>query len=264
MAASINIVELGFRDTVIDINGLDEESSLLGHHLESVNTSGGLLRDTVDAGDHLAPLLGVASLELATEDAEHLLHLKVVSAGGVWECSELLKLLLGLDTFVHEESGITTIVNENIGTVGIGPCEHLESALPVLLEVLTLPGEDVGGLGGNDTCGGVVLGGVDVARCPSDLRSESVEGLNENTSLDGHVERSRDAGAFKGLVVLVFFTESHETWHLNLGEFVFTTAEGGEAHILDFRLEAVGVDTVVSVDHLFVFSLRRVCDYKSN
>ena len=249
VTAAVNVIELLLGDRVVDINGLDEELALEGHLFKSVNTGGGLLGDTSETGDHLAPLLGVASFEFAAEDSKDLLHLEVIGGGGVGEGSHLLELLLGLDTFVHEEGGITTVIDEDIGTVMAGPCEHLKSALPVFLESLTLPGEDVGSLGLNDSGGSVVLGGVDVAGGPSDLGTESVEGLNENTSLDGHVEGARDAGSFENMVVLVFFTEAHESGHLDLGEVVLTATEVSLGHVPDFRLEPFGVHTVVSVDH---------------
>ena len=255
VTATVDVVELGLGHAIVDVDGLDEELALKGHLFKSVDTSGSLLGDTIETSDHLSPFLGVASLELTAEDAEDFLHLSVVGGGGIGECSEFLELLLSLDTFVHEESGITTIIDKDIGTISIGPCEHLQGAFPVFLEGLTLPGEDVGGLGSDDTGGGVVLGGVNVARGPSDLGAEGVEGLDEDTSLDSHVQRARDASTLEDFVVLVFFTESHHSWHLNLGEVVLLTTELGEGHVSDFRLEAVGVDCVVRVNHCECFDL---------
>ena len=249
VAATVHVIELGLGDTIVDVDGLDEKLTSKGHLLKSMNTSGGLLRDTVETSDHLSPLLGVASLELTAQDAEHLLHLGVVGGGGVGECSEFLELLLSLHTLVHKESGITTVIDKDIGAIGVGPCEHFQGAFPVLLKGLTLPGEDVGGLGGNDAGGGVVLGGVDVAGGPSDLGTECVECLNKHTSLDSHVQRARDASTGEDFVVLVFFAESHHTGHLDFGEFVFLATEFGSGHVSDFGLEAVGVDCVVRVDH---------------
>ena len=97
---------------------------------------------------------------------------------------------LGLDTLVDEEGSITTIINENIWTIAVGPGEHLVGAIPVLLEGLSFPCENLGGLGLNDSSSGVVLSGVDVAGSPSELSSKAVEGLDEGGGLDGHVERS--------------------------------------------------------------------------
>ena len=261
VAATVNVVELGLGDAVIDVDGLAEKSASLGHLFQSVDTSGGLLGDTVEACHHLAPLLGVASFELAAEDAEDFLHLKVLGGCGVGECSEFLELLLGLDTLVDDKGGITTVIDEHIGTIGIGPREHGDGAFPVLVQGLTLPGEDVGGLGLDDGGGSVVLGRVDVASGPSDLGTKGMKGLDEDTGLDGHMEGTRDAGTVKGSLVLLVVTDGHKAGHLDFSEVVLTATEVGEGHVLDFRLEAVRVDTVCSVNHCvirlcFIFKAR--------
>ena len=42
-----------------------------------------------------------------------------------------------------------------------------------------------------------------------------------------------DPGTSKGLVLAVLGTESDETWHLELGELDFLTAESGEGDVCD-------------------------------
>jgi hypothetical protein len=54
----------------------------------------------------------------------------------------------------------------------------------VLLLGLALPGEHRGTAGG-DGGSGVVLGGEDVAGGPGELGTEGLEGLNEDSGLDG-------------------------------------------------------------------------------
>jgi hypothetical protein len=50
-------------------------------------------------------------------------------------------------------------------------------------------------------CGsGVVLGGEDVATSPSNFGTNSLEGLDENSGLDGHVERTRDLSSLEDLL----------------------------------------------------------------
>jgi hypothetical protein len=74
----------------------------------------------------------------------------------------------------------------------------------------------------------VVLGGEDVAGSPGALSSESSEGLDEDGSLDGHVETSSDAGTGEGLLLCVLGTGLHKTGHLVLSELDLTTTEGRE------------------------------------
>src|SRR5690606_9541700 len=79
--------------------------------------------------------------------------------------------------------------------------------------------------------GGVVLGRVDVARGPADARAERGERLDEHGGLDGHVERSGDAGALQGLGVAVPLAEGHEAGHLVLGESDLVSAEVGQPEV---------------------------------
>jgi hypothetical protein len=46
MSATIDVIELGLSDSVIDVNGTDEKFPLLAHLNESVNTSGSLFGDS--------------------------------------------------------------------------------------------------------------------------------------------------------------------------------------------------------------------------
>lgn len=55
----VDVVELALGDAVVDVDGGEEELALLGHLLETVDTGGGLLRDTDELLDDLVPVLGV-------------------------------------------------------------------------------------------------------------------------------------------------------------------------------------------------------------
>ena len=153
-----------------------------------MDTSGGLLGDTNEVISHLGPLLGQTSCETLSDDSHDLFELEVIELVWIWHLTGLGEVSLGLVTFVDEESGITTIINEHVWAIAVWPCEHLVGQVPVLLEGLTLPGEDVGGLSGNDGGSGVILCGVDVARSPSHFGTEGSESLDEDSSLNGHME----------------------------------------------------------------------------
>ena len=239
--AAIDVVELLFGDRVVDIDCSHEELTLGGHLVKSGNTGGGFLRNTNESLAHLSPFLGVSSLETISDDSENLLELGVAGALWIWELSSLGEVSLSLDTFVDEESSITTIIDENIWAVAIWPGKHSVGAIPVLLKGLTLPGENVGSLSLDDSSGGVVLGGEDVARSPSYLSTESLEGLDENSGLDGHVEGSRDLGAFENLLGAELRSDTHETWHLNLSKIELLSSKVSLLWELDFGFELVHV-----------------------
>ena len=91
------------------------------------------------------------------------MELFVVCGGRVGKLTSLSELGLVLNTLVDDESGITTIVDEHVTPIGAFPSQHLLGAVPVLLETLTLPRENVGGLCLNNCSGSVILSREDVA-----------------------------------------------------------------------------------------------------
>ena len=235
--AAIEVVELRLGDGVIDIDGREKEGTLLLHGVETVDTCGGLLGDTDAAGGDLAPLVGLSGLEEALDDGENNLELGIVGGGGVGEGAVLEEGILGLLSLVDEEGHVSAIVDNEVGSVALaivlGPGEGVEGALPVLLEGLALPGEDGSGLIAGNGGSGVVLGGEDVARAPADVTAEGLESLDKDSGLDGHVQRSGDAGVLE-VVVVVLLAARHEARHLDLGNVNLLATEVGKGDVSDW------------------------------
>jgi len=250
VTATVDVIELGLGDGVVNVDGREEELTLVGHLVETVNTGGGLLGNTEDGLGDLGPLSGVL-LDGLTEELEDDLVLTISNRLGIREGTILGEGLLSLDTLVDEESDITTIIDDHVGgTLSIGPDDGLVSAPPVLLEGLTLPGEDSSSLGSNDGSSSVILGGEDVARAPTNLSTESSEGLDEDSGLDGHVEGTGDTGTLEGLGSTELSTAGHETGHLNLGELEILTTPLSKGHISDLVVGAEVVGEIVSGDNV--------------
>ncbi|KAJ8636087.1 hypothetical protein MRB53_010354 [Persea americana] len=114
----------------------------------------------------------------------------MASSSKVLELPRLLVLLIRLYTLVDKQSGVATIIDDEIGAAAYSLVEAPISAPLVLLEGLSFPGEDSGGVAG-DGGGGVVLGGEDVAEALTDLGAEGGKGFNEDSGLDGHAEGSK-------------------------------------------------------------------------
>jgi len=72
--------------------------------------------------------------------------------------------------------------------------------------------------GGRDGRGGVILGGVDVARGPADVGAERGERLDQHRRLNGHVQRAADAGALERLLGAELLARRHQARHLDLGD----------------------------------------------
>lgn len=75
LSASVQVVELGLGDSVVDVDSRNKELVLLHHAVEMVDTGGGLLRDTVAVLEHLGVLLVDQSGQVTTiiEDQVQLL-----------------------------------------------------------------------------------------------------------------------------------------------------------------------------------------------
>jgi hypothetical protein len=74
----------------------------------------------------------------------------------------------------------------------------------------------------------VVLCRENVARAPTNVGTESLEGLNQYTGLDGHVERASNAGTLERLSWAVLCAAGHETRHLNLGNLELLATKVGK------------------------------------
>merc|ERR1712232_102784 len=72
VAAAIHVVELGLGDAVVDVDGREEQLTLLGHLLQAVHTGGGLLTDTSDDLGHAGPL-GWVNLDGVKDGLQHAL-----------------------------------------------------------------------------------------------------------------------------------------------------------------------------------------------
>lgn len=212
--------------SIIDVDGGEEEGVILEHLVQTVHTSGGLLGDTLDVLDQSGPHLWVnllAFLEQTVDNGQLLVVLIVVENGGV---------LLGLEAPVNHEGGITSVIDNQLGSeLSSVPQQGVHGALPVLLEGLSLPGED-GHTGDGDGGSGMILCGEDVARAPPDVSAEVCQGLDQDSGLHGHVQRSHHADALERLVV-VLFTACHQTGHLLLGDVDLLPSEFGQADVFD-------------------------------
>lgn len=92
-----DVVELGFRARVVDIDGREEKFIGLCHFIEAMHTGGGFLADTNETLGTLLPPLRVL-LDCLTEDRQDTFHLLVISSCRVGKSLSLGEDLLALDT----------------------------------------------------------------------------------------------------------------------------------------------------------------------
>jgi hypothetical protein len=95
LTATVQVVELGLGDSVVDVDGWDEKALVLEHLVEVVDTGGGLLGDTVAVLEHLWVLVVDKSSEITTV-IEDQVEALVVLEGNQLLLQAPLVLLLGL------------------------------------------------------------------------------------------------------------------------------------------------------------------------
>mmetsp|Transcript_14903 Transcript_14903/g.21034 ORF Transcript_14903/g.21034 Transcript_14903/m.21034 type:complete len:255 (-) Transcript_14903:42-806(-) len=252
MTAAVHVIKFGLGDRVVDVDGREKKRAGGSHGVQAVDTSGGFFRNTMALGSHLGPLLGVNSQDFL-EELEDDLEFGIVGGVGVRDGTVLLKSSFGFHTFVDEEGSITTIVDDEVGASAARPREGLVGAPPVFFESFSFPSKDVGSLLGNDGGGGVVLSREDVAGAPTDSGAKSSEGLDEDRSLDSHVQRAGNEGTFKRLTRAELLDARHESRHFDLSNVELLAAEFGKRHVGN---SVVAFDGGNVVSRVLVFSSR--------
>merc|ERR1719367_1898363 len=97
-----------------------------------------LFAHTLALSSH-ACVLGFVSRNRIFEQLENALVFGIVSTRGVWQRPVLGKLGLELLAFVHEQGGITAVVDQLVTPICAWHCHHLLCAPPILWQCLALP-----------------------------------------------------------------------------------------------------------------------------
>mmetsp|Transcript_24884 Transcript_24884/g.71099 ORF Transcript_24884/g.71099 Transcript_24884/m.71099 type:complete len:280 (+) Transcript_24884:626-1465(+) len=235
--ASVQVVEFRLGDGVVHVDSSEKERSVLLHGVKTVDTGGGFLRNSEASGGNLVPLVGLSAFQKTLEDGENNLELSVVSGAGIGKGSVLQEKVFGLLSFVDNKSHITTVVDDEVGSVTLAvillPSEGVQCALPVFFQGFSLPCEDGSRFVTGDGGSGVVLGGKDVARAPTNVSSEILQSFDKDGSLDGHVKGSRNTSTSERLGGTVLGTASHKSRHLNLSELNILATVVSEGNISD-------------------------------
>jgi hypothetical protein len=136
LTAAVKVVELGLGDGVVDVDGRDHKALALEHAVEVVDTSGGLLRDTVAVLEHLRVLLVDKGSKVTAVVEDQVERLAVLESSKLLLKAPLV-LLLGLalpgedgDTGSGDGSGGVVLCGEDVagspGELGTEGCEGLD------------------------------------------------------------------------------------------------------------------------------------------
>jgi len=221
--APVEVVKLGFGDGIVHVDRREEETAVLLHGVETVDTRGGFFGDTLTARGNLVPLVSLSAFEETLDDGQDDLELGIVRRGRIGKSSVLQEEVFSFLSFVNEKGHVTSVIDNEIRTltfsVIFGPRESIQGALPVFLEGFSLPGEDRRTLITSNRRRSMILSREDIARAPTNVTAQVFERLNQDGRLDRHVQRTGNASTLQGSSRSLLFTACHETRHLNLGEF---------------------------------------------
>ena len=161
LTATVQVVELGLGDRVVNVDSRDGQLVLAEHLVEVVDTGGGLLRETVAALELLGELVVNEGSQVTTVVEDEV---------------ELLAILEGLELLL--QAPFVLLVGLTL------PGEATNVRISLLCENSRIGNLHRDTSSGNGSSS-VVLGGEDVAASPGDLSTKSNQGLDENSGLDG-------------------------------------------------------------------------------
>ena len=171
MAAAIEVVELRLRDGVVHVESRHEEAPLFLQFIEAMHSGGGLLRDSAPRFDHSVPVRRIFAVHIDKQIFDDLFF--CVGGGAVYPFIAVFQLV----SFVDKQGDVTAVVHDHFGALTVWEVDRLTRAPPVFFERLTLPRED-GNARSSDSSGGVVLGGENVAACPTHQSAKIHQRLN--------------------------------------------------------------------------------------
>mmetsp|Transcript_3082 Transcript_3082/g.7336 ORF Transcript_3082/g.7336 Transcript_3082/m.7336 type:complete len:410 (-) Transcript_3082:35-1264(-) len=229
--APVHVVELRLCHAIVHVDRREKQLTLLRHLDETVHTSGCLLRHTPDSLRHAAPLRGIL-LDRLTEHRQHALELGVLGLSRIRKCPVLRERLLPPLSLVDQQRGIATIIDNHVRSVLARPGQCLLCAPPILLQSLTLPRKNRRSLSLRNRRRSMVLGRENVARAPPHCGAQCLQGLDQHTGLDGHVQRPGDVDTLQRLGCTILLPCFHQAGHLMLSQLQLLAPKFSQANIL--------------------------------
>ena len=241
LAATVFVVEFGFRHGVVDVDGGEEQLAALHHLIETMHTGGGFLGNTLDLLHHIVPMVRIFFQHLLQRVEDN--SLLVGFGFGI----EDGRVIFGFATEVDEQGGVTAVIDDELRTLAAGERKGVHRTPPVIFEAFALPGEHAHTVVG-DGRGGVILRGEDVAAAPTHFRAEVRQRLDQHGRLDSHVQRAHDTNSFQRFAVTIFLTDSQQARHLFLGNIDVFVSPFRQIHIGDFVFQ-------ITVNHIVTNSI---------
>ena len=133
---------------------------------------------------------------------------------------------------MDEQGRVTTVVDDELGSLVTVVGQRVVGAIPVFLEAHALPSEHRCAARRNGRSS-MVLGGENVAARPADFSPKFAQRFDEHRGLNGHVQGAGDADALKRTLGCVAGTDGHEAGHFMLSNADFEPAKVREGLVGD-------------------------------
>ncbi len=221
--AAVFVVELRLGDGIIHVDRGEGQLTFFDQFVKAMNASGCFLGYAFDrVAGFGEPTRGLFHplFDLGLDDR---FFLGLRNGNDVFAC-------LGAGTKQHIKGRIAAIIQDHVCAF-----RELEGAIkivPVLFQALALDRKDRNTRFSNRRRS-VILGGEDVAGCPTHVCAQRHEGFDQDRGLDGHVQRTNDARAFQRLAFTVLFAQRHQARHFRFSDVEFFAAKAGQRNILD-------------------------------
>ena len=136
MAAAVEVVELRFRDRIVDIDGGNKQPILLVHFVKTMDAGSRLLGHAAPIFHDLMPAVRILALDFEEQIFDYLFFL--VRGFGLCPIASFLEFV----TFVDEQRGVAAIIDHELRTLAVRMRDRLVSAPPIFLEAFAFPRED--------------------------------------------------------------------------------------------------------------------------
>ena len=179
--ASVEIVKLGFSNRVIYINGREKQLTLFFKLIKPVNSGGCFFRNPFDRRWKFAPVFRILFQPFFYPVHKDPFFFNIII---FWHH---FRIILSFYTFMDQDSCISSIINNKVGSWSVRPCKSLLKSPPVFFKIFTLPCKYCRLSICCNSCCCMILCRKNIAWRPSDIRTKLKQCIYQHCGLNCHM-----------------------------------------------------------------------------
>lgn len=141
MFATIDVVEFGLGDRVVNVDAGAEQLVFFFEFVETSNSSSGLFGDTLKVFGEFAEVVFILG-KIFVDCFVQPVFIFRLSSSGFNQLFSFVESLLNSETFNQVDSGITSVINNLVGSLSVTPVKAVVGEFPILFKGFSFPGED--------------------------------------------------------------------------------------------------------------------------